>query len=165
MERYVKKIDKFGKITIPKPVIDRLELDNVELIIKNNVVIIRNYSPLLRIKYFIKDICSSLSYALNHNVIISDLNTILISSEKKLINKKISSALKTSIFRRENILEIHNKKLVLTNDYKLNTAYIINSIMLNGEVIGLLVIYDKIVDNIDYKISGSVVRFIEKYIA
>jgi len=169
MERYIVRMDELGKITIPKNIRDNLgftSLENVEILVKKNEIVVRTYSPILKIKEIAKAITDTLSYALNHNVIITDLNNIIVSSDKSLLNKKVSENLKFSIFRRENILEIHNKNINISSNTIINTPYIINSIVSKGNVIGLLIIYDELkgVDDIDYKISSVVANFIGKYV-
>ena len=164
MEKYIKRIDELGKISLPKVIIDKYNLhsgSSIEITIKNNIVVLRDYSPLKRYKYIIYDIASSLSKALEHNVVITDLNSILYSSEKEM--GFISDQLKKSIFRRENILETHPKNLVIGKEKK-TTPYIINSIISHGDIVGLLIIYSDKVDLIDYKISKEVSKFIGKYI-
>ena len=164
MEKYIKRIDELGKISLPKVMIDKYNLhsgSSIEITIKNNIIVLRDYSPLKRYKYIIFDIASSLSKALEHNVVITDLNSILYSSEKEM--GFISDQLKKSIFRRENILETHPKNLVIGKEKK-TTPYIINSIISHGDMVGLLIIYSDKVDLIDYKISKEVSKFIGKYI-
>ena len=164
MEKYIKRIDELGKISLPKVIIDKYNLhsgSSIEITIKNNIIVLRDYSPLKRYKYIIYDIASSLSKALEHNVVITDLNSILYSSEKEM--GFISDQLKKSIFRRENILETHPKNLVIGKE-KRTTPYIINSIISHGDIVGLLIIYSDKVDLIDYKISKEVSKFIGKYI-
>ena len=164
MEKYIKRIDELGKISLPKVIIDKYNLhsgSSIEITIKNNIIVLRYYSPLIRYKYIIYDIASSLSKALEHNVVITDLNSILYSSEKEM--GFISDQLKKSIFRRENILETHPKNLVIGKEKK-TTPYIINSIISHGDIVGLLIIYSDKVDLIDYKISKEVSKFIGKYI-
>lgn len=164
MEKYIKRIDELGKISLPKVIIDKYNLhsgSSIEITIKNNIIVLRDYSPLKRYKYIIYDIASSLSKALEHNVVITDLNSILYSSEKEM--GFISDQLKKSIFRRENILETHPKNLVIGKEKK-TTPYIINSIISHGDIVGLLIIYSYKVDLIDYKISKEVSKFIGKYI-
>ena len=164
MEKYIKRIDELGKISLPKVIIDKYNLhsgSSIEITIKNNIIVLRDYSPLKRYKYIIYDIASSLSKALEHNVVITDLNSILYSSEKEM--GFISDQLKKSIFRRENILETHPKNLVIGKEKK-TTQYIINSIISHGDIVGLLIIYSDKVDLIDYKISKEVSKFIGKYI-
>ena len=162
--KYIKRIDELGKISLPKVIIDKYNLhsgSSIEITIKNNIIVLRDYSPLKRYKYIIYDIASSLSKALEHNVVITDLNSILYSSEKEM--GFISDQLKKSIFRRENILETHPKNLVIGKEKK-TTPYIINSIISHGDIVGLLIIYSDKVDLIDYKISKEVSKFIGKYI-
>lgn len=164
MEKYIKRIDELGKISLPKVIIDKYNLhsgSSIEITIKNNIIVLRDYSPLKRYKYIIFDIASSLSKALEHNVVITDLNSILYSSEKEM--GFISDQLKKSIFRRENILETHPKNLVIGKENK-TTPYMINSIISHGDIVGLLIIYSDKVDLIDYKISKEVSKFIGKYI-
>lgn len=164
MEKYIKRIDELGKISLPKVIIDKYNLhsgSSIEITIKNNIIVLRDYSPLKKYKYIIFDIASSLSKALEHNVVITDLNSILYSSEKEM--GFISDQLKKSIFRRENILETHPKNLVIGKEKK-TTPYIINSIISHGDIVGLLIIYSDKVDLIDYKISKEVSKFIGKYI-
>ena len=140
MEKYIKRIDELGKISLPKVIIDKYNLhsgSSNEITIKNNIIGLRDYSPLTKSTYIIYDIASSLSKALEHNVVITDLNSILYSSEKEM--GFISDQLKKSIFRRENILETHPKNLVIGKEKK-TTPYIINSIISHGDIVGLLII-------------------------
>ena len=51
MEKYIKRIDELGKISLPKVIIDKYNLhsgSSIEITIKNNIIVLRDYSTLKR---------------------------------------------------------------------------------------------------------------------
>ena len=47
------------------------------------------------------------------------------------------------IKRRESIIEKYDKELIITDDFSIDSKYVINSIIANGDSVGLVIIFDK----------------------
>lgn len=168
----VRRIDELGRIVIPKEIRSSMHIktnDKLELFIENDKIILKKYYVLNNIIGILDSFLYELSNLINKNILLTDNEKIIIYhgiNKKDYLNKKISSQLENSIKRRDNIKEVYNKNISLIDNKYIECTYIIKSIILNSDVIGLLIIFtndnDKIND-LDEKISNLIVNFLIKY--
>lgn len=169
----VRRIDELGRIVIPKEIRKNLRLregENIEIYVdKEENIVLKKYSIVKKLGDFAQDFADSIYAFLKHNIIITDNDTIIAASgdlKKEYLGKPISENLIFSIKRRENILEKHNKKIKIIDDNELNGTYVINSILVNGDVVGLVIIFS-LKDNIsevEERVAGIASQFLAKYI-
>ena len=104
-----------------------------------------------------------------HNVFIADTDTVIASSgplKKDYLNKSISNFIVKSINRREKILENHFKELNLIDEEGIECSYILSTILVNAEAIGMIIIIsdsEKLSD-IEMQLTNIVSTFITKYL-
>ena len=169
----VRRIDELGRIVIPKEIRKTLRIkegENLEIFIddKENIVL-KKYSLMNKIEDFAQELTDSINSFLKHNIIITDNDSIIASSgkyKKKYINKSISSSLENMLFRREKSLESHNKKLSIVDDEEIEVTYATSTIISNGDVEGLVIIFDDeaLIDDIDFQICQIVSNFLGKHL-
>lgn len=169
----VRRIDELGRIVIPKEIRKTLRIregENIEIFIDaNENIILKKYSIMKKLGDFAQSFTDSIYSFLKHNIIITDSDNIIAISgdlKKEYQNGYISEDLISSIKRRENILEKHSKSLKLVNDKKIDCTYVINSIICNGDAVGLVLIVstdDKITE-LDEKIAQIAAQFLSKYL-
>ena len=169
----VRRIDELGRIVIPKEIRKTLRIkegENLEIFIddKQNVVL-KKYSLLNKIEDFAQNFTDSVNYFLKHNIIITDNDSVIAVSgkyKKKYVNKSISSYLENLLFRREKSLEKYNKKIAIINDEEIEVTYATSTIISNGDVAGLVVIFDDeaVIDEIDFQICQIISNFLGKYL-
>jgi len=169
----VRRIDELGRIVIPKEIRKTLRIkegENLEIFIddKENVVL-KKYSLMNKIEDFSQNLTDTINFFLKHNIIITDNDSIIAASgkyKKKYLNKSISSSLENMLLRREKSLENHNKKLSLVNDEEIEVTYAISTIISNGDVTGVVIIFDDeaLIDETDFQICQIVSNFLGKHL-
>lgn len=169
----VRRIDELGRIVIPKEIRKTMRIregENIEIFIDaNENIVLKKYSIMKKLGDFAQSFTDSIHSFLKHNIIITDSDSIIAISgdlKKEYQNGYISEDLINSIKRRENILEKHSKNLRLTNDKVIDCTYVINSIICNGDAVGLVLIVsteDKITE-LDEKIAQIAAQFLSKYL-
>ena len=168
----VRRIDELGRIVIPKEIRKTLRIkenDNLDIYVDNNEnIILKKYSLISSLTDFAQQFTDAIYNFLKKNIMITDKSTIIAYSgedKKRYIGKNISKDLETSLDRRENILEKFEKEISFSELNKENCKYIIISIISNGDVMGLVVVFsnDELNEN-DYKISKIAAQFLGKYL-
>lgn len=169
----VRRIDELGRIVIPKEIRKTMRIregENIEIFIDaNENIVLKKYSIMKKLGDFAQSFTDSIYSFLKHNIIITDSDSIIAISgdlKKEYQHGYISEDLISSIKRRENILEKHSKILKLTNDKEIDCTYVINSIICNGDAVGLVLIVstdDKITE-LDEKIAQIAAQFLSKYL-
>lgn len=168
MTKYIKTIDNLGRILLPKELREKLKIkngDSIEISQQNKNIILKKYSKLSEIND-IDNIHSTISHFIKHNIIITDRDKIISSTKKELINKSISQRLETSIQRREQIYENNKKKLEIIDKKDIIGYYIINSLIIKNDVVGLVIVYDteKEITSEENKTLTTIIKFINKYL-
>ena len=168
----IRRIDDLGRIVIPKELRKNLRIkegDNLEIFIDNEDIILRKYSMMNKINDLSQELTDAIYTFTKHNVFITDTDTIIAGSgtlKKDYLNKSISNFIIKSINRREKILENHFKELNLINEEKIECSYILSTILVNAEAIGMIVIIsekDKL-SEIEMQLANIVSTFITKYL-
>ena len=168
----IRRIDDLGRIVIPKELRKNLRIkegDNLEIFIDNEDIIFRKYSMMNKINDLAQELTDAIYTFTKHNVFITDTDTIIAGSgtlKKNYLDKSISNFIVKSINRREKILENHFKELNLVNEEEIECSYILSTILVNAEAIGMIVIIsetDKL-SEIEMQLANIVSTFITKYL-
>ena len=168
----IRRIDDLGRIVIPKELRKNLRIkegDNLEIFIDNEDIILRKYSIMNKINDLAQELTDAIYTFTKHNVFITDTDTIIAGSgtlKKNYLNKPISNFIVKSINRREKILEKHFKELNFINEEEIECSYILSTILVNAEAIGMIVIIsekDKL-SEIEMQLANIVSTFITKYL-
>ena len=71
------------------------------------------------------------------------------------------------IKRREFLLEKHKKNLSLIENKNIECTYAVNTILINGDAVGLIIIYsnDEKLSDVDFNIIKIVSNFLERYLS
>ena len=169
----VRLIDELWRVVIPKEIRKNLRIregENVEIFVDTNEnIILKKFSVIKKLEDFAQNLTDVIHSFLKHNIIITDTDSIIAISgdlKKSYLNKPISNSLITSIQRRENIVENHNKSLEIIDDENIEGTYIINSIFAHGDVVGLVIILaeEGNIGEIEEKIASIASSFLSKYL-
>lgn len=167
----VRRIDDLGRIVIPKEIRRNLRIrdgESLEIFVDSNSIILKKFSIMRNIDEYATNLVDALYSFIKKNIIITDNDSIIACSnniKNGLLNKSISDSLSVCLKRRESILEKYNKNLVITDEYSIYAKYVINSIVANGDCIGLVIIYDEEnIDDDDMKISMIASKILSKSI-
>ena len=168
----IRRIDDLGRIVIPKEIRKNLRIkegDNLEVFIDNEDVILKKYSMMNKINDLSQELTDAIYTFTKHNVFITDTDLIIAGSgklKKDYINKPISNFIEKSIKKRDKILENHFKELSFIENEELECSYILSTILVNAEAIGMIVIIsetDKL-SEIEMQLANIVSTFVAKYL-
>lgn len=169
----VRRIDELGRIVIPKEIRKTMRIregENIEIYIDGDQnVVLKKYSILKKLGDFAQSFTDAIYSFIKYNIIITDTDSVIAASgplKKEFNNQNLSEEMISAIKRRENILEKHTKNISIIPTSTVGGTYIINSIIANGDVVGLVIILsteDK-VGEIEEKIAQSAAQFLAKYL-
>ena len=168
----VRRIDELGRIVIPKEIRKTMRIrdgENVEILTYNDQIILRKYSLVKRLGDFAQDFTDSIYSFLKHNIIITDVDSIVAISgslKKDYQKKNLSEKMINLVYRRENILEKHQKTLEIIEDDTIECTYVMKPIIVNSDIMGMVIILsldDKITE-IEEKVADIVANFFNKYL-
>lgn len=137
----IRRIDELGRIVIPKEQRNKLKLkqnDTIELIVKDDNIVLRKYSKILDEKDYIKDICMLIKRATNIICEITDKDSIIANSEQEIVTKNIKDD-----------FDIFEERIC-----KQKFDCFVYPIIINSDIFGLLYLYTQKKDLSDtiYKI-------------
>ena len=169
----IRRIDDLGRIVIPKEIRKNLRIkegENLEICIDNNEnIVLKKYSLMSKINSVAQDFTDTIYNIIKHNIFILDNDYIIAATgnlKKEYLNEEISENMENSIKRRETLFEKHIKEISIKKDTSLMGTYIINTIIVNGDAVGLVIIFDEKgeITEFDKKIAEIVATFLSKYL-
>ena len=168
----IRRIDDLGRIVIPKEIRKNLRIkegDNLEVFVDNEDIILKKYSMMNKINDLSQELTDAIYTFTKHNVFITDTDLIIAGSgklKKDYINKPISNFIEKSIKRRDKILENHFKELSFIENEELECSYILSTILVNGEAVGMIVIIseEEKLSEVEMQLASIVSSFMTKYL-
>lgn len=168
----IRRIDDLGRVVIPKEIRKNLRIkegDNLEIYVQKDEVILKKYSMMNKINDLAQELTDAIYTFMKHTIFITDTDQIVAGSgplKKDFLNKDISDSLIESIRRREKITENHFKNLNITKETTIECSYVMNTILVNGEAVGLILIIskDEKLGETEAQMSGIVASFMTKYL-
>lgn len=166
----VRRIDELGRIVIPKEIRKNFRIkegENVEIYIDDNNIILKKYSELKNVSDISSNIIDSVFSVINKDIIITDMSNIMeLSSSLKNVffNKELSVEYQNMLSKREKIIQKSSKNLCIT-DQIVDYSYIVNPMIVNGDLIGSIVLLSKdtIINN-DIIVVDIITKILTKYI-
>lgn len=165
----IRRIDDLGRIVLPKGIRQSLRIksgDNLEIFIENEDIILRKYSELNKLLDIEQTIAKVLKETLKTNVFITDKDKFIIitcPNKQKYINRKINNELLKIIENRKMVIKENEPLLLFDKVEKVN--FIINPLIINGDVIGSIIITTEEKINEDkIKSLSLLTTFLEKHI-
>lgn len=168
----VRRIDELGRIVIPKEIRKKLRIkegDSLEISVKEDNILLKKYSLINKMEVLAQNMTDTVYSIIKKNIIVTDNDKVVACTgdlKKDYLNKNISEFLERAIKRRENLLEKHEKELAITSDKKEKGTYVITTVIINGDAVGLVIIFDnkEKIDEYDYNISQIISKFLSKYL-
>ena len=166
----VRRIDELGRIVIPKEIRKNMcikEGENLEIYtIDNDIIALKKYSTLSKFSELSEIIISVLYQILNKEVLLVDTSNIInYRGKRKDIFKctELSNDLVSILNERRKIINNDKTDLAIT-DTLINTSYIIEPIIVNGDLIGGLIVLDNKITNDDISLIDYSTRILINYI-
>lgn len=168
----VRRIDDLGRIVIPKEIRRTLGIKDgtsLEIFVEKDMVALKKHSSMNNLSHFAEVYVDSIYTTLKKDIIITDRDNIIAcagSLKKEYLMQPISSFLEECINNRNNIVETDMKNLNISEDRSEYCSYVINTIISNGDSIGLIIILstDDKISEIEEKTSQIASQFFGKHI-
>ncbi len=166
----VRRIDELGRIVIPKEIRKNFRIkegENVEIYIDDNNIILKKYSELKNVSDISSNIIDSVFSIINKDIIITDMSNIVELSpslKNVFLNKELSVEYQNMLSKREKIIQKSSENLCIT-DQTVNYSYIVNPMIVNGDLIGSIVLLSKdTITNNDIIVLDIITKILTKYI-
>lgn len=168
----VRRIDDLGRIVIPKEMRRTLRIregEALEIFVDNDFVALKKYSPMTDLEDFAKILVDSVYGSMGENILVTDRDKYIAvagSLKKKYTNKNISAYLESLLDKRSISIEKDFEELELSPGESEKGSYTIHPIIMNGDAIGLVIIFslDKVITDTEVKISQIISQILGKHI-
>lgn len=164
----VRRVDSLGRLVIPKEIRKVLKIKENELVeinILDDNIILNRYSELDEYDISLTNLIDVIKEVYDKDILITNLNTFVICSNsyKDMIGSEISNYLNDILEDRSEIEKDDIVNLSLTENNNVNKAFLIKTIIKNGDAIGLLIlISSNYLEENDKKIFNLVNCFLDK---
>ena len=168
----VRRIDDLGRVVIPKEIRRTLGIKDgtsLEIFVDKDMVALKKHSSMNNLSHFAEVYVESIYNTLKKDIIITDRDNVIAcagSIKKEYLMKQISSDIEACINKRQNIVQNDFKEINIVKDKKENCSCVINTIISNGDSIGVIIILslkDKIGD-LEIKTAQIASQFFGKHI-
>lgn len=166
----VRRIDELGRIVIPKEIRKNFRIkegENIEIYIDDNNIILKKYSELKNVSDISSNIIDSVFSIINKDIIITDMSNIVeLSSSLKnvFLTKELNVEYQNLISKREKVIQKTPQNLLVT-DQSIQQSYIMNPLIVNGDLIGSIVLFSKeTITNSDLIVMDIITKILIKYI-
>lgn len=166
----IRRIDSLGRIVIPKEIRKFLKIkenEQVEINLLEDKIVLNKYSDIHENDKNIINLINCIQKTYNKDILITNLNNIIISTNNyyNYLNKEISSYLNNIIKERNNIIENIPLNLNLIEGNEIKVSYIIEPIILNGDIMGLIILLsNNNIENTDLKVINMLKLYLENYL-
>lgn len=167
----VRRIDELGRIVIPKEIRKNMTIkpcENLEIFtLDNETIALKKYSTLSRFSEIGNILINTLYQIINKEVLLIDTSNIINYRGKRkdlFLNKKISDDINKLLDERTRIIE--NKQLdIIITDSVVNTSYMIEPLIINGDLIGgIIILSDTKFDQKDIELTSYTIKILNNYI-
>ena len=142
----VRRIDDLGRVVIPKEIRRTLGIKDgtsLEIFVDKDMVALKKHSSMNNLYHFAEVYVDSIYNTLKRDIIITDRDNIRAcagSLKKEYLMQPISSYLEECINKRSNVIELERNELNIVEYKSEYCSYVINTIISNGDSIGLIII-------------------------
>ncbi len=171
----VRRVDELGRIVLPREMRKSLNVrvgTKLEIgIVDGNKFLLSKYSDMASLKEYSDAVANAISVSIEHDVLISDMETILSSNRKKHINKKLNEDVQELIYRKEIVIKKQDDGSEMLeffpntpNEY---TCQLIVPIVKDGDAIGAIIILaseNKCFDDASVKICKAFSKYLSDQI-
>lgn len=164
-----RRIDELGRIVIPKEIRKNLKIrdsDELEISVRDGNIILNKYEVMEKDKT-ISILLETISKICKKSILFTSKDKIIdycLDNKKKLNDLELSNSIIKIIENRKQV-SVNNNKLCICKDI-LDISYLINPIVLNGDLLGSLILYSEKenINEIDHGVIEFSDLFLEKYL-
>ena len=167
----VRRIDNLGRVVIPKEIRKTLKIkenEQVEINVLDDNIVLNKYSDIHEYDKSINNLIDIIKSVYDRDIIITNLDKIVLTTKdyKDYINLELSPYLANIVDNRKDINELIPVNLSLNSNMSdIKVSYSIKSIIVNGDMIGLLILLSNTnLENSDLKLLQLMSLYLENYL-
>ena len=167
----VRRIDNLGRVVIPKEIRKTLKIkenEQVEINVLDDSIVLNKYSDIHEYDKSINNLIDIIKSVYDRDIIITNLDKIVLTTKdyKDYINLELSPYLANIVDNRKDISELIPINLNLNSNMSdIKVSYSIKSIIVNGDMIGLLILLSNTnLENSDLKLLQLMSLYLENYL-
>ena len=167
----VRRIDNLGRVVIPKEIRKTLKIkenEQVEINVLDDSIVLNKYSDIHEYDKSINNLIDIIKSVYDRDIIITNLDKIVLTTKdyKDYINLELSPYLANIVDNRKDVSELIPVNLSLNSNMSdIKVSYSIKSIIVNGDMIGLLILLsDTNLENSDLKLLQLMSLYLENYL-
>lgn len=167
----VRRIDNLGRVVIPKEIRKTLKIkenEQVEINVLDDSIVLNKYSDIHEYDKSINNLIDIIKSVYDRDIIITNLDKIVLTTKdyKDYINLELSPYLANIVDNRKDISELIPVNLSLNSNMSdIKVSYSIKSIIINGDMIGLLILLSNTnLENSDLKLLQLISLYLENYL-
>ncbi len=170
----VRRIDDLGRIVLPKEIRKTLRIregESLEIYTNGEEIVLKKFTSSSDLKEISQNLIDTI---IKYSILVADRDNIIAGSgplKKEFISKHISSELENLLLNNEKTSKYSVEyKEIIESDNKSNKIfdYLVNPILSEGEVIGLILIIDvhtgKMFSEEQEHMAQIISQFLEKYL-
>ena len=164
----VRRIDNLGRVVIPKEIRKTLKIkenEQVEINVLDDNIVLNKYSDIHEYDKSINNLIDIIKSVYDRDIIITNLDKIVLTTKdyKDYINLELSPYLANIVDNRKDISELIPVNLSLNSNMSdIKVSYSIKSIIVNGDMIGLLILLSNTnLENRDLKLLQLMSLYLE----
>ena len=162
-----RRIDELGRLVIPKEIRKNLKIkdnDELEINVVDNKIVLYKYESVNK-DNVISILIDIIKKKLNKNVLFTSRDSIIdysLISKEIICDTLLSDQIMNIIEKRKMYI---NNGVIFINNMEINCSYLINPIIINGDIYGSIIIYgNSEITSKDEKIIDFVNNFLENYL-
>ena len=167
----VRRIDNLGRVVIPKEIRKTLKIkenEQVEINVLDDSIVLNKYSDIHEYDKSINNLIDIIKSVYDRDIIITNLDKIVLTTKdyKDYINLELSPYLVNIVDNRKDVSELIPVNLSLNSNMSdIKVSYSIKSIIVNGDMIGLLILLSNTnLENSDLKLLQLISLYLENYL-
>jgi len=173
----VRRIDDLGRIVLPKEIRKTLRIregESLEIYTNGEEIVLKKFTSSSDLKEISQNLIDTITNTIKNSILVADRDNIIAGSgplKKEFISKHISSKLENILLNNEKTSKYSVEyKEIIESDNKSNKIfdYLVNPILSEGEVIGLILIIDvhtgKMFSEEQEHMAQIISQFLEKYL-
>lgn len=167
----VRRIDNLGRVVIPKEIRKTLKIkenEQVEINVLDDSIVLNKYSDIHEYDKSINNLIDIIKSVYDRDLIITNLDKIVLTTKdyKDYINLELSPYLANIVDNRKDVSELIPVNLSLNSNMSdIKVSYSIKSIIINGDMIGLLILLSNTnLENSDLKLLQLMSLYLENYL-
>ncbi|MBR4999206.1 MAG: AbrB/MazE/SpoVT family DNA-binding domain-containing protein [Clostridia bacterium] len=144
----VRRVDELGRIVLPREMRKSLNVrvgTKLEIgIVDGNKFLLTKYSDMVSLKEYSDAVANAISVSIEHDVLISDMETVLSANKKKYINKEFTEEVQELIYKKEIVIKKFDDGSEMLEFFPNNgkdfSCQLIVPIIKDGDAIGAIII-------------------------